>query len=70
MELWGNERNPSETEKENLRFSRSISDTFQKDLSVPSAIQESLDKGKLARLLALTLPVKSSQEATLLLMQC
>lgn len=65
MELWGNKRNPLETEKVNLRFSRSISVTLHKHLSVPSAIQESLNKGKLPRLLALTLPMKPSQEATM-----
>lgn len=66
VELWKNERNLSETEKGNLRFSRSISSTSQKRLSVPSALQESLDKGKLPRLLALTLPVKPSQKAKML----
>jgi len=66
VELWGNERNPSETEKVNWRFSRSISDNFQKHLSVPSTMQETLDQGKLPRLLPLTLPVKPSQEATML----
>lgn len=65
MELWGNKRNLLETEKVNLRFSRSISDTLRKRLSVPSAIQESLNKGKLPRLLSLTMPVKPSQEATM-----